>query len=973
MTQQRAHRLTFAILILSHLPICFSAETSDPTDPNRYLNAVRTFADNVLKYGRDTYGPKHTPLFVDGLNVNTHEPVKWISPKGDVLTATETEEWILSNFASQQTLLRTLDGLSEITGDPKYRDAAKQAIKYFFENLRAPNGLFYWGHATAYDAQTDKVKFGHPLHVLKVHYPYYELLWQVDQSATKKFIEAYWSAHVIDWSNLDFNRYALYSDSLEVPWNHEYKGGPVFFESKDSSANGFFHAGTSLVHAGTTLYRLSDQKQPLVWSKRLIQRFIDTRHPNTGISSYKYNQPQLRFVGGGITEHFDNPGTEVFPSLPFAVLRNMYHPEDVKMHQWLSVLLVGDMLGDQGREFTQWALEEITAWGKVSYREKDNAFVPILTDGTHIEGIMLEEDGPLGVKGSIAEPLFADAGYFWLYATAYKVTDDGFMWQMVRNIAKGNNFGDIGEASGQGPELKTDTTCSDAYSLLGFLELYNKTKKQEFLLLARRIADNIVANQFHKGFFVLSEKHIYARFDCFEPLALLHLVATVEAQSRSVPRVWPSSPLFVPPYRYKQEGEDRRIIYTLKSPEVSLSLQEAAHIGDINLVRTFLKNGTKPDSLDDGFILTALHRSAIAGHKDIAELLISHGARVDHGGCGSTPLHYAIQYGHREVVELLLAHGADINIKDNWGRGQTSLSIAQQAVAQGHEDLMTLLLMYGADVNAERDNMGRTLLHRAALKGQKELLQLLLSHGADVNAKERGGRTPLFLALRQGRKEVLLPLLTHGADVNAKAKGGSTPLSLAINSGDIEIIELFLQDKANVISVLSSVIRRGNNKLIEQIIGLGVDVNVRDKQGLTPLHYAVSSENPSKDITAFLIDNGAQVNIKDNEGMTPLMHAALKGYADMVVRLVDSGSNVNAKNKAGQTALDLAVEGNHREVIDLLREYKSKIPEVEPSSRGSQSTDKGFQCPDTATKHNDGNTTEDNIKTVNIEVKEPRI
>ena len=51
---------------------------SAPADPNRYLNAVREFADNVLKYGRDTYGPKHTPLFVDGLNIHTHEPVKWI-------------------------------------------------------------------------------------------------------------------------------------------------------------------------------------------------------------------------------------------------------------------------------------------------------------------------------------------------------------------------------------------------------------------------------------------------------------------------------------------------------------------------------------------------------------------------------------------------------------------------------------------------------------------------------------------------------------------------------------------------------------------------------------------------------------------------------------------------------------------------------------------------------------------------------
>jgi hypothetical protein len=69
MTQQRAHRLLFAILVLGQFSICLSTEIPDPDQSTKYLNAVRTFADNVLKYGRDTYGPKHTPLFVDGLNV----------------------------------------------------------------------------------------------------------------------------------------------------------------------------------------------------------------------------------------------------------------------------------------------------------------------------------------------------------------------------------------------------------------------------------------------------------------------------------------------------------------------------------------------------------------------------------------------------------------------------------------------------------------------------------------------------------------------------------------------------------------------------------------------------------------------------------------------------------------------------------------------------------------------------------------
>jgi hypothetical protein len=54
MTQQRVHRLIFAILLLCQSAICSTTEPSDPADPNRYLNAVRTFADNVLKYGQDT-------------------------------------------------------------------------------------------------------------------------------------------------------------------------------------------------------------------------------------------------------------------------------------------------------------------------------------------------------------------------------------------------------------------------------------------------------------------------------------------------------------------------------------------------------------------------------------------------------------------------------------------------------------------------------------------------------------------------------------------------------------------------------------------------------------------------------------------------------------------------------------------------------------------------------------------------------
>jgi len=118
------------VLLICQFSICLATETPDANNSTKYLDAVREFADNVLKYSRDTYGPKHTPLFVDGLTIHTHEPVKWMASNGD--------RWIDSNLASQQNLFRTLDGLTKITGDPKYKQAAMDAIRHAFDHERTP-------------------------------------------------------------------------------------------------------------------------------------------------------------------------------------------------------------------------------------------------------------------------------------------------------------------------------------------------------------------------------------------------------------------------------------------------------------------------------------------------------------------------------------------------------------------------------------------------------------------------------------------------------------------------------------------------------------------------------------------------------------------------------------------------------------------------------------------------------------------
>jgi len=882
----RSHHILEVVLLFIALA-GFSASNSKANENSKYLDAVREFADNVLKYGRDTYGPKHTtygpkhtPLFVDGLNIHTHEPVKWISPIGDWQTATETEEWIISNFASQQTLLRTMDGLSEITGDAKYRQAATDAVRYEFDHVRTPSGLFFWGHITAYDALRDTPCGNTSRESIKLHYPYYELMWKVDPEATKNLIEALWCAHILDWSNLDFNRSAPTTANLKEPWNHKYANGPAFFKSK-YGGYGFANTATSLIQAGTTLYRLSHQEQPLVWSKRLAKRFIDTRHPKTGISLPYYNNT-IPPLGDDLKEHFQNPHTVFFPWHPFAETRYLYYPENIDAQIWLSLILIGDTLGKNGREFTQWAIEELTAWSKASYRKKDNSFVPILTDGTDIEGYVSKEYTTYASKGAIAKPLFADLTFFWAYAAAYRATNSEFMWEIIRNIALGNKLGDVGETPAHTPELQTSTTSSNVYGLLGFLELYSRTINPEFLQMAQHIGDNIVRNQFYRGFFVPSKRHIYTRFDCFEPLALLNLHAAIKSKRGPVPQVWPSCPLFVPSYRYKQQGVDRLIIYALtESPELPISLQEAAAIGDINLVRTLIETGTDVDVLDDGFRKTALHRAAMGGHKNIVELLLARGADVSARDQWpfATPLHYAVENGHKEIAELLIASGADINVKDT--RGRTPIDLAMN---QGRKEIAKLLLSKSGDVS----------LLTAAYIGDLQRVEKFIDDGANVDAKDQKGQTALHYAAKAGQIAVAKLLIANGADVNVNA-GEWTPLQEAAYYSK-EMVELLLAKGANI-----------------------------NTGKWTALHSALDAER--FDIVELLIAKGADVNIKDGKGRTPLHIAAWYAASKnpkIVELLLSKGADINAKNNNGKTALSYATDNGHTEIVELLRKHGAK-------------------------------------------------
>jgi pectate lyase len=546
-------------------PMCFvftcfalaviPAHNSYADTDSRYLDAVRTYADNALKLGKDVYGDRHTPMFVDGLNIHNHEPPKW---------KRDGKVWVLSNLASHQNLFRTLDALTTVTGDQKYRRAAEKAIEYAFENLTSPNGLLYWGGHMAYDAQADDLCMEQYQHELKCNYPYYELMWQVNPKATEKFLNAFWAAHILDWSNLEMNRHGSTKKALDYPWNNVYKGGPVFFWGTGLS---FINTGSDLFYAGAMLSKLSGRKEPLIWAKRLAHRYVETRNPKTGIGGYQFSQSKTAYCNGPAIRgdrakyqygddfkgHFVVEGT-LFPC----------YGDTPVVRPRICQFLLGEMLGPDGKEFTQWALEELTAWGKAAYRKKDNSFIPMLTDGTSMEGYVCKKDGYFGPKGRVLKAGRAGPIDFWTYAMAYRVTGNEFMWEMARNIELGDGYGDIGQTEKENPKLNINTDSSSPELLLAFLELYKKTAKQPYLKMAQRIGDNILTYQFHKGFFVQSKEHLFCKFDTVASLVLLHLDAALRKKSTPLPRVWPGRSYFHCPHDGVGRTYDNNVIYNRK-------------------------------------------------------------------------------------------------------------------------------------------------------------------------------------------------------------------------------------------------------------------------------------------------------------------------------------------------------------------------------------------------------------------------
>ena len=174
---------------------------------------------------------------------------------------------------------------------------------------------------------------------------------------------------------------------------------------------------------------------------------------------------------------------------------------------------------------------------------------------------------------------------------------------------------------------------------------------------------------------------------------------------------------------------------------------KAVKLDDVTSVRTLLRRGFDPNTLDEQGRPALLLALQVPSPKVAEALIRQPQTRVElRNDKDESPLMMAALRGQKALVELLIWRDADVN-KPGW----TPL---HYAASGGHAEIAQLLLDHSAYIDAESPN-GTTPLMMAAMYGTPEVVKLLLSEGADRDVQNQLGLTALDFAKQASRKDAI--------------------------------------------------------------------------------------------------------------------------------------------------------------------------------------------------------------------------
>ncbi len=489
------------------LPLCVCANEGDERSKRR-MDTVLEFTEDALRYARyNVPGAIYPHILVNGYSVDTKKPVEWKYQGGT---------YYPSNLISQQNFLRVLVGLTNLTGEQRYRDIAEEQVKFWFKNYVDKNGLLYGGEHTLVDVKTGKI-LSYLEHELKQVFPYWEFMYEADPEGIRRYLDGCWNSHIRDWSNLSMNRHGLYNEPMSDMWDSEYTDTSIDFNNGHNLA--FQNAGDDFMNFAFFISEKTGEEKPKIWARRMLQKFMDTVNPDTGLSGAQYGEID------GEDRLYLQYGPEFGELAKEYNFINKYKIKTIAGYVPQYLIKYAQSMNDQ--EVMDYIINSVEGTAKYVYDAENHKLkTPMWSDTTSLRGYVLKRAGYQGVAGKkLADGETTHPEVFHGVVQTYLAAERELIWQFARDLGKGFGVGDIGTAPGENVNLDMETTSTSTEVAFTLLDLYYNTGCSEYLTLAEKIGENMIDAyiEFKEGRTNLS----YMAINREDMVALLRIEAAV--------------------------------------------------------------------------------------------------------------------------------------------------------------------------------------------------------------------------------------------------------------------------------------------------------------------------------------------------------------------------------------------------------------------------------------------------------------
>jgi len=250
--------------------------------------------------------------------------------------------------------------------------------------------------------------------------------------------------------------------------------------------------------------------------------------------------------------------------------------------------------------------------------------------------------------------------------------------------------------------------------------------------------------------------------------------------------------------------------------------------------------------------------------------------------------------------------------------------IINMAIKVDDEKMVNYIIKYckySSEIDLNKKDINNEIVIIKAL-GNEEIFETLLDNGANINVKDKNGN-PLISLIINNFPYLLNTLLSYeNLSINEKnINNDLDSVILLITYGEKYGIDMNVKDRKGYTPLIISY-RLGYIEIFKYLI-YHFDINEKDSNGFNILYYVISKED--NETLNLLLNNNININNIDNYENSIFQVLINKGFKNTLLKIMRNpeikiNANLNHVNSIGDTPLLTIIKNNNEKFKDIKKD-----------------------------------------------------